>query len=345
MRSILIVLLFTFSACKKVEKPHVKKPNPEVSRFLVSTQYKKFEKALNIGLNTDISNIKMFSLLPGGKSGAHIYTFTIKRNKYVLRYLNPDYGKARIERELVMMQAAAHKNIAPKVYYAGTQDGLVIMDFIETNPLPTSEQIVQLFADFLKTLKSITFNADTTKMIANSPYQELARNISDLPMNKLPEYVTQNYNRTLKDKNKYKSITLSSVHYDLSPANIIFQNNRIMAIDWESAGLGDPFYDLATIFSWYLHDKDSQEKLLELYLERKPTTEDWDHLEAMQQVLRCIGSSGLISHALKNKAKPLDKSEIESLPSIQDFLRLLEQGKVSLDSPKESIRFGLILAK
>lgn len=46
--------------------------------------------------------------------------------------------------------------------------------------------------------------------------------------------------------------TISLVHGDFGPQNIIFQPDSIKVVDWEFAGWGNPLYDIAWVV-WFVH--------------------------------------------------------------------------------------------
>ena len=65
------------------------------------------------------------------------------------------------------------------------------------------------------------------------------------------EYLNNNTKETIKkmlDIKVNENNTL--IHGDFGPHNVIYQNNSIIAIDWEWAGYGNPMYDIAWVL-WF----------------------------------------------------------------------------------------------
>lgn len=54
-------------------------------------------------------------------------------------------------------------------------------------------------------------------------------------------------------------------HNDTAPGNMIDNGERIMLIDWEYAGIGDPFFDLGMLARYHELDEEQERSLLGLY--------------------------------------------------------------------------------
>jgi len=63
-------------------------------------------------------------------------------------------------------------------------------------------------------------------------------------------------------------------HNDLNPNNVLEANERIFFVDWEVAGAGDPFLDLAQLGVFAFPQREQREALLEAYLARRPSEEE-----------------------------------------------------------------------
>ena len=62
----------------------------------------------------------------------------------------------------------------------------------------------------------------------------------------------------LLHKNRPENLTVSLLHGDFRPKNILWNNGSISGIiDWEHSFYGDPYYDIAIMF-YYLNDEEKQ---------------------------------------------------------------------------------------
>ena len=58
---------------------------------------------------------------------------------------------------------------------------------------------------------------------------------------------------------------LRTCHNDLLPANFIDDGSRLWLVDWEYAGMGDPFFDLGNFAANHELDEDGERQLLSAY--------------------------------------------------------------------------------
>lgn len=68
-------------------------------------------------------------------------------------------------------------------------------------------------------------------------------------------------------------------HNDLVAANIVRTPRGLLLIDWEYAGIGDAFFDLAVVIRHHGLGDELAEHFLEAYLERAPGEAEWAHLQ------------------------------------------------------------------
>ena len=67
-------------------------------------------------------------------------------------------------------------------------------------------------------------------------------------------------------------------HNDLVCANIV-EGNCLVLIDWEYAGMGDPFFDLAVVAQHHGLPGSLARHFVEAYLERAPSPDEWCRFE------------------------------------------------------------------
>ena len=66
-------------------------------------------------------------------------------------------------------------------------------------------------------------------------------------------------------------------HRDLNPGNILETADAVVLVDWETAGEGDPFVDLAQLGVFGFATVEARAELLHAYLEREPTADERAH--------------------------------------------------------------------
>ena len=70
---------------------------------------------------------------------------------------------------------------------------------------------------------------------------------------------------------QYQSIPLVPCHCDYQPTNLVVNGEKLYVLDWEYAGLNDPFYDIACYGNAGF---DKALSLLEAYVGHKPTNDE-----------------------------------------------------------------------
>jgi thiamine kinase-like enzyme len=77
-------------------------------------------------------------------------------------------------------------------------------------------------------------------------------------------------------------------HNDLLPANRLRSGGRLWAVDWEYCAQGDAWFDLAVVAVGAAETPGWQRVLLEHYLDRPATDQDWHRLEVFGCLYRCL---------------------------------------------------------
>src|SRR5690242_12980045 len=86
----------------------------------------------------DIRNIT------GGLSSDLVFRITVKGSPYVLRILTRLNEQTDPARQFTCMKAAAEAGLAPRVRYAGIEDGVSITDFVAEAPLSITEALTRV---------------------------------------------------------------------------------------------------------------------------------------------------------------------------------------------------------
>jgi thiamine kinase-like enzyme len=76
-------------------------------------------------------------------------------------------------------------------------------------------------------------------------------------------------------------------HNDLVCQNVL-ESERLMLIDWEYAGIGDPYFDLAVVVQHHFLDERSAHGFLNAYLERPASPREIKHLQLQCDFYACL---------------------------------------------------------
>jgi thiamine kinase-like enzyme len=191
-------------------------------------------------------------------------------DRYVLRLAGNDTHLLGISREVehAATVTAAGVGVGPEVVAFVRPEGYLVTRFIEGRPIPEVE---------MRTPARLAAVGDAVRRIHDGPaipglfvplriveaYRALAlaRGVA-IP----PEYdLAQAMARRIELAFLTAPVELRPCHNDLLNANFIDDGARIRIVDWEYAGMGDPFFDLGNFSINHELDADADAALLKAY--------------------------------------------------------------------------------
>ena len=203
---------------------------------------------------------------------------------YVIRLHGRDTELLGIDRqsERIATQAAAALGLAPPIASAGE-------DYLVTRYIPCSalreeevrEEAEQLGAALRRFHDSaVQLPSRFSVPLLLERYAELARRRGGV----LPEPFLQAQALTARIHAALGAPEQRPCHNDLLPGNIIRarERGRLMIVDWEYAGMGDPRFDLGNLAVNNGLDPEREERLLSGYLGRPPRERERAALSLMR---------------------------------------------------------------
>lgn len=91
-------------------------------------------------------------------------------------------------------------------------------------------------------------------------------------------------NRLNEMREKYKDVKKVPCHCDYQPTNLVISGEKFYVLDWEFAGMNDPYYDIACYGNAGF---DKALSLFEAYLGHKPTNEELKRLH-FHRAFQCM---------------------------------------------------------
>jgi thiamine kinase-like enzyme len=207
-------------------------------------------------------------LLPGGMTNQN-YRITVDSQPFVLRVSGPNTPLLGINRrnECAITRAAGLIGIAPEVVYCSEPEGHLVTRFICGHKLSRADlQRPELSAHLAQILKQI--HALPPVDATFSPFRSIesyhtaaARLGSTFPAN-FDWFIAQMY--TIEQAERAHPIPDSLCHNDLVRGNLV-NDTTITVLDWEYAGMGNFFFDLATVILDNRFSADQERWFLECY--------------------------------------------------------------------------------
>ena len=231
----------------------------------------------------DAKNLSV-ALLQGGITN-HNYRVDVGDESFALRIPGDETALLGINREYECrtQQIAAEAGIAPEVVYFLVPEGYLVTRFIQGRAIPPEElrqpENLQRLAKILRRIHSMpeipgVFNS--FQIVRD--YADIARKYNvQFPGNF--DWLLQQMNASESALNS-QPLILQPCHNDLLNANFLL-TEWLYILDWEYAGMGDIFFDLANFSNNQELSEEEDDWLLGFYFE-KVTPRHVAHMKVMK---------------------------------------------------------------
>jgi thiamine kinase-like enzyme len=204
----------------------------------------------------------------GGGITNHNFKVALDDGTYVLRIAGRDTNLLGIDRraEYEASLAAAAVGVGPEVIELVEPEGYLVTRFIEGTRVPAetmgSPDGLGRFAQSLRAVhavQSIPSRFDAFRVVEVYRERAVAHGI---PTPAAYEHASQIADEIQRVRGP---VAERACHNDLLNANLVDDGRRIRIVDWEYAGMGDVFFDLANFSVNHAFDRDARKALLEAY--------------------------------------------------------------------------------
>lgn len=276
--------------------------------------------------------------MSGGQSSALVFQIIVEGKPYLLKIM-------RVEKisdptnEFACMKNAANAGIAPWVWYANAEDRVLITDFVETKPYP--DDVITLIAPVLSKLHSLT---GFQKPAMGSYFNTMDGFVRRFQAaNLMPESVTAELFRYYTELVKVypnNDAEMVASHNDLKPQNMVFDGERLLLIDWESAFLNDQYVDLAIVANFFVKDEADEKRYLETYFGEPPSEYKRARFYLMCQALHMFYAAFLMSLATRAGAQV--DADMTTALGFREFHRHLISGEIDTLKPDTQVQYAKV---
>ena len=233
-------------------------------------------------------DVRPFTLLKGGVSGALIYRVDSGQRSFALRIEPERIPVEHRRRGFTCMQAAAAIGVAPRVFLADPVAGIAVMDLIDARPLATHPGGRAGIARELGTLLGRIQTTEPFPSMLGRDEDMIACALQSLEASGL--LATGLLNRhgdelaRIRAAVPWDPLSLVSSHNDPNPRNLLFDGVRLWLVDWELASSNDRLFDLAIATTEIANTPDLEEALLTAALGRPPDAPLHARLRVVRQL-------------------------------------------------------------
>jgi Phosphotransferase enzyme family len=275
--------------------------------------------------------------LTGGLTTARVFRIVVRGHPYLLRLTMPGAPSGDPAGQFACMRMAAEAGLAPHIWYANMQDGLLIADFVEARPFPAEMGL--LIAPTLYRVHSLR---GFQKPKVGSFFDAMDRFVSAFrAANLLPPDDTDELFRRYADLMRVyprSESELVASHNDVKPQNMLFDGTRLWLVDWEAAFLNDRYVDLAIAANFFVRD-DQEAAYLDAYFGAPADPYQHARFCLMRQALHMFYAAFLIVTAARSGAS-IDS--VATVPDFHDFHQRLISGEVNLATPEAKVQYARV---
>jgi thiamine kinase-like enzyme len=213
------------------------------------------------------SEIESVEPITNGASGAGVFKVIADRVGYILRIEGPSDGFRDPARQYACWKIAAEAGVAPRLIYADANAGVAVAEFIAAAPALAERSKDESLQMIVKAVRKLH---EAPRFPGLVDYLEgvdmLIRRCMEtgiLPKRVLEKHLT--FYGELAAAYPGKNTDLVSSHNDLNPGNVLFQKDRVLLVDWESAFAADRYVDLAALANFFTTEESQKELVLQSY--------------------------------------------------------------------------------
>jgi thiamine kinase-like enzyme len=201
----------------------------------------------------------------GGGITNHNFKVEVGGETFVLRIGGKDTELLGINRthEHAASVLAASLGVGPEVVAFVEPEGYLVTRFVEGTPVPPERMPVAAVAETLRLVHGagvIPSRFDSFRVV------ETYRDTAEERGVRVPTAYAEAKQRADAIEARRGPYELCPCHNDLLNANFIDDGERLRIVDWEYAGMGDPFFDLANFAVNHGLDAAGERALLTAYL-------------------------------------------------------------------------------
>jgi aminoglycoside phosphotransferase (APT) family kinase protein len=210
--------------------------------------------------------VKSIEVLAHGITNSN-YVVDIGEERVVVRVPGANTALLGIDRSNEVMAGglAAAAGVGPEVLVTDVATGCIVFRFIDGRPVPATELCAEpMLGEFVRTLRVVHAAGSVTTVW--NPYDVIRdhRDVASARGVRAPFDAVRAFELldAIESARPFRATVLG--HNDLLNANFLF-DGRLRIVDWEYAGMSDPFFDLANVAVNNFFPPEAEESLIGHY--------------------------------------------------------------------------------
>lgn len=286
----------------------------------------------------------------GGLSGAGVYRVEAAGDAFVLKVSAEGEPVDAWRRRLHVQRLAADAGLAPRIVHVDEERRAILSEFVADLGFPplfgnpqTREAALAQLGRTIRRVHDLPLPADAERKDAREMLRGTASAL-DAEF-AVPDFVRDAVQRVLGQEPPASDRPLVLSHNDVHPANIVYDGENLLLVDWDVAGLNDPLYDLAAISLFLRMDEATCAKLLAAH-DGHPVSELPPRFAYNRRLVGVLCGTMFLNIA-RQKGHPGDggAQTIDSAPALGELYQRMRAGALNLATTEGQWSFGLALIK
>jgi aminoglycoside phosphotransferase (APT) family kinase protein len=286
--------------------------------------------------------------MAAGLSRAGVHRVEANGRAFALKIAGEAFSLDAWRRALLIQQFAASAGLAPPIVHTDESRRAVVSEFVTDRSFPaflgnprTREAAITLLGRTLRRVHELPLPADAD---ARDPAVQLTGLWSALTGFRVPDFVRDAVQRVLSAEAPAAGHAVLS-HNDVNPSNLLYDGERILLVDWETAGANDPFYDLAAISVFARMSEGDCRQMLTAH-DGKPVAELPARFVYDRRLVAALGGAMFMTLARRRGHAGGNGSEtLETALSLSEFYQQMRAGALNIATADGQWSFGLALAR
>jgi aminoglycoside phosphotransferase (APT) family kinase protein len=288
--------------------------------------------------------------IAAGLSGAGVHRVEVDGRAFVLKVASDTENADDWRSTLQIQRLAASAELAPRIVHVDEGRGAVLSEFV------ADRSFVTLYRDPLTHDAAVDELGRTVRRIhmlpippdarARDPLAFLAQLRLSLQGLPLPDFARRAIDRAQAEVPPPRDRPRVLAHNDLNPTNFIYDGEKLLLLDWATAGANDPLYDLAVVAVFLRMDQANSLRLLSAYDNDQPVAQLPARFAYQRRVVAALAGTAQLFIARQLEHPGASAADtFESVLPLGEIYQRLASGALRLGTPEAQWAFGLSLLK
>jgi aminoglycoside phosphotransferase (APT) family kinase protein len=287
--------------------------------------------------------------IAAGLSGAGVYRVDASGRAVVLKVGGADEPVAAWRRKLQIQQLAADAGVAPRILHTDEGRRAVVSELVADRSFPAlyadpgkRDGAIVLLGRMLRRVHELPVPAGAEPADARAFLEKVSAELADFP---LPRFVVEAIGGALAEQAPPSDRAPVVSHNDVNPTNLAYDGERLLLLDWDTAGLNDPLYDLASIAVFLRMDDATCCALLAAH-DDAPAAELPPRFAYNRRLMAVLGGTVFLQLARRSGHPGATGAEtLDNTASLIEFYQQMRTGALNIATAAGQWAFGLALVK